>query len=161
MGLSEQARLIINKIRSSEPSRRVGGGVKNFTGIYPSRKMRLGIQFESRTVELSAIYLMEHNSDVLEYYDQPNQIKLIYESLNGKVTGINSTPDFFVMSKASAGWVEWKTEKDLNILAQKAPNRYVRENDGWRSPPGEEYTGKFGLTFRLLSSQSINRVFRT
>lgn len=158
MRLSEQARVIINKIRSSEPSRRVGGGSKNFIGIYPSGKMGLGIQFESRTAEFSAIYLMEHNPDVLEYYDQPNQIKLNYESLKGKVVGVNSTPDFFVISRGSAGWVEWKTENDLNVLAQKSPNRYVRENDGWRCPPGEDFAGKFGLTFSLLSSQSINRV---
>jgi putative transposase len=33
--------------------------------------MGVTIQFESHTVELWAIYLMEHDPDVLEFYDQP------------------------------------------------------------------------------------------
>jgi hypothetical protein len=38
---------------------------------YPSKKMGVTIQFESQSVELGAIYLMEHDESVLEYYDQP------------------------------------------------------------------------------------------
>jgi putative transposase len=40
--------------------------------------MGITIQFESHTVELWAIYLMEHDPDVLEFYDQPQTFKLRY-----------------------------------------------------------------------------------
>jgi hypothetical protein len=42
--------------------------------------MGVSIQFESHTVELWAIYLMEHDPDVLEFYDQPQSVdrNLVY-----------------------------------------------------------------------------------
>ena len=74
--LSQQTQNLIEKIRSSEPSRRVGGGRKNVSGRYPSRKMGATIQFESHRVELPTIYEFEHDEEVLEFYDQPSPIKL-------------------------------------------------------------------------------------
>ena len=69
--LSPAAREMIAAIRMSRPARRVTSRAKNVSGAYPSRKMGVTIQFESHTVELWAIYLMEHDPDVLEFYDQP------------------------------------------------------------------------------------------
>ncbi len=39
---------LIAAIRSSPPSRRVQGRTKNVSGVYPSRKMGVTIQFESQ-----------------------------------------------------------------------------------------------------------------
>ena len=58
-------------IRSARPVRRVGSRAGNVSGAYASRKMGCTIQFESHKVELWAIYSMEHDPQVLEYYDQP------------------------------------------------------------------------------------------
>src|SRR6267143_6236571 len=106
--IPEQTRRIIEYIRSSDPSRRVGGGRSNVSGRYPSKKMGVTIQFESHRVELAGIYEMEHDSNVLEYYDQPPSIKLDYESPNGRRLGVFHTPDFFVICKDGAGWDECK-----------------------------------------------------
>lgn len=46
--------------------------------------MGVHIQWESRSVEGPAVLMMEHDDDVLEYYDQPNKIKLNYVNNNGK-----------------------------------------------------------------------------
>ncbi len=145
--ISEAGQKIIDKVRSSEPSRRVGGGSKNVSGRYPSRKMGVTIQFESHRVELPIIYLLEHNEDVLEFYDQPPQIKLDYQASNGRRLGVLHTPDFFVIRTNSAGWEECKTEQDLKKLAEKNPNRYfyTQEDNQWHCPPGEFYANKFGL----------------
>lgn len=59
-----QTRRIIEHIRSSGPSRRVGGGRSNVSGRYPSQKMGVTIQFESHRVELAGIYEMEHDAGV-------------------------------------------------------------------------------------------------
>src|SRR5208282_1653990 len=96
-GLSEDTRALITRIRSSGPSRRVGGGRSNVSGRYPSRKMGVTIQFESHRVELAGIYEMEHDDTVLEYFDQPSPIKLNYESTSGRPMGVLHTPDFFVI----------------------------------------------------------------
>lgn len=61
----------IARVRSSQPARKVQGGASNVSGRFPSSKMGFSIQFESQHVELWAIYTMEVDDDVLEYYDQP------------------------------------------------------------------------------------------
>ena len=58
--IPEKTRTVINAIRSSAPSRSVGGGSSNVCGRYPSKKMGVTIQFESHRVELAGIYEMEH-----------------------------------------------------------------------------------------------------
>src|SRR6058998_3349790 len=110
---SVQARLLMDRIRSSSPARRVGGGRMNVSGRYPSRKMGVTIQFESHRVELPFIYELEHDSSVLEYYDQPPSIPLAYVANNGRRLSVLHTPDFFVIREESAGWEECKTEEDL------------------------------------------------
>ena len=68
--LSELSLKTLQTIRSAEPARRVGGGRKNVSGFYPSKKNKKTIQFESHKVELPFIYELEHDKDVLEFYDQ-------------------------------------------------------------------------------------------
>jgi hypothetical protein len=55
LGIPKPTSSLINDIRSSGPSRRVGGGRSNVSGRYPSRKMGVTIQFESHRVELAGI----------------------------------------------------------------------------------------------------------
>ncbi len=130
IGVLPCARALVDQIRTSDPARRVGGGRSNVSGRYPSRKMGVTIQFESHRVELAGIYEMEHDAEVLEFYDQPIQIKLNYDGAGGKRLGVLHTPDFFVIRRTAAGWEEWKTEEDLLQLAERSPNRYLSTKDG-------------------------------
>ncbi|PAX59524.1 TnsA endonuclease N-terminal domain-containing protein [Brunnivagina elsteri] len=155
--LSNQARIEIEKIRNACPSRSVGSRRQNVSGRYPSRKMGVTIQFESHKVELPFIYQLEHSGDVLEYYDQPPPFKIQYSSASGRNLGVIITPDFFVIRSHSAGWVECKTERELEKLAQKSPHRYqLDDNNKWQSPPGLDYAQQFGFNFQLWSSAKIN-----
>src|SRR6266480_4025879 len=130
---------LIARIRFSPPARRVQGRAGNVSGTYPSRKMGVTIQFESHTVELGAIYLMEHDEEILEYYDQPPSFKLSYQTASGRRTSPFHTPDFFVIRTDQACWEEWKTEEQLHKLAEKQPFRYQYRDGQWHCPPGEEY----------------------
>src|SRR5258708_2694593 len=119
------------------------------------------IQFESLRGELAFIYQMEHDPAVLEYYDQPGSIKLVYSSRTGKQVGLFHTPDFFVIRDDGAGWVECKMEEQLSQLAEQMPHRYVRNVDGtWSCPPGEAYAQPFGLFYCLQSSAQIDWVYQ-
>lgn len=159
--IPEPTRSLINHIRSSGPSRRVGGGRSNVSGRYPSRKMGVTVQFESHRVELAGIYEMEHDAAVLEYFDQPPAIKLDYESVAGKRMGVLHTPDFFVIRREEAGWEEWKTEEELRRLNMHNPNRYAPGGDEpWRCPPGQAYAEQLGLYYRVRSSAEIDWVFQ-
>jgi putative transposase len=151
---------LIAAIRSSPPSRRVQGGSKNVSGVYPSRKMGLTIQFESRTVELWAIYHMEHDPKVLEFYDQPPPFKIQYKNQSGRNIGHYHTPDFFVLRSSGACWEEWKTASELEKLAQKYPGRYQKTASGcWRCPPGETHASQFGLKYCVRTDTELNPVF--
>ena len=86
--------------------------------------MGVTIQFESHTVELAAIFELEHDRDVLEFYDQPPPIKLTYHTPAGRAVTAIHTPDFFVIRSERAGWEECKTERRLQALAEAQPERY-------------------------------------
>ncbi len=159
-GLSEDAQSVAQHVRSSDPARRVGGGRHNVTGRYPSRKMGVTIQFESHRVELPTIYELEHNDDVLEYFDQPPSFKLNYCTPNGRRLGVLHTPDFFVIRKNKAGWEECKTEEELRLLSERNPNRYCRQGESWICPPGDAYANRSGFYYRVRSSAEINWTFQ-
>lgn len=159
--LEEQARLIVSRIRQSEPSRSVQSRHTNVTGRYPSIKMGCTIQFESHKVELPFIREFEHSDEVLEYYDQPEPIKLTFTGKNGKRVSPMTTADFFVLHRdGTAGWIECKPEKELIALAEKS-DRFRRNDDGfWSSPAGEEYADRFGLFYHVRSSAEINWTYQ-
>jgi putative transposase len=160
LGLSSQARSVLATIRSSPPSRLVGGGGKNVPVRYISRKMGVTIQAESHKNEFAGVYEMEHDPTVLEFFDQPPPITLHYQARNGRDIGVLHTPDYFVLRADAAGWEEWKTEEDLLRLAEKMPHRYFRSQDGqWRCPPGERVAGPLGLYYRIRSSAEIPWTF--
>jgi transposase InsO family protein len=126
-------------------------------GAYPSRKMGVTIQFESHKNELVTIYRLEHDPDVIEFYDQPEAIKLSYLTKQGRRTGCLHMPDFFVLRRGTAGWEECKPEATLLKLAEEMPNRYVRmvSND-WDCPPGREHAEQLRLYYRIVSSAAID-----
>ncbi len=150
-------RTIVETIRSSEPTRRTGGGTHNVAARFASRKMGVVIQAESHKNELPALYMWEHDSSTYEFYDQPSPVKLSYKAASGKRATHLSTPDYFVIQKTWMGWVECKTEEWL--LAEHATGNERFQPDGqggWRCPAGEVYAGQYGLGFKVRSSKETN-----
>lgn len=161
LSLSPQTRELIQKVRLSEPSRRVGGGVQNVSGRYPSHKMQRIIQFESHRNELAYICKLEHDPEVLEYYDQPSPIELNYLSKTERPVRVLHTPDFFVIRLTSAGWEECKTEQELLQKSQDSPHRFQQAEQGqWRSPPGEQYASDLNLYYAIRSNAELNSTFQ-
>jgi putative transposase len=161
LNLSEQAERVIEEIRSSAPARRVQGRRGNVSGCYPSRKMGVTIQFESHRNELAAVYDLEHDPSVLEFYDQPPPIKLNWVTTAGRGAGVFHTPDYFVIRVDAAGYEECKPEQELLRLAEKSPQRYQHDETGrWRCPPGESAAGRIGLYYRLRSSDGIDWIWQ-
>jgi putative transposase len=157
LGVSPETEALIASIRSSQPIRRVSGRAGNITGRYPSPKMGISIQFESDRVEFWAIYRMERDEDVLEFYDQSSRIPLSYRARSGHRTTQWHTPDFFVLRRASAGWEEWKPADSFDRLSTEKPARYQQAGTGqWHCPPGEAYAEQLGLTYRLRSSAEFH-----
>ena len=81
--LSQETCQVLLELRASAPVRR-----GQIAGQQREWRIRLSqdglhLQFESHKVELWAIYTMEHDESVLEYYDQPCQLELHYLSRSG------------------------------------------------------------------------------
>jgi putative transposase len=93
--ISPETEAYIQRIRTSQPVRKVRSGISNICGRYPLVKMGRTIQFESQHVELWGIYEMERDDDVLEFYDQPTRLQLRYRARSGRNTTQWHTPDFF------------------------------------------------------------------
>jgi len=158
--LAQDTAARIAAMRASPPVRTVTGRAGNVAGRYPSPKMQHTIQFESQHVELWAIYAMERDEEVLEYYDQPARMPLRYRAASGRPTTQWHTPDFFVLRQGSAGWEEWKPLPALEVLAVRMPARYHQTTAGhWRCPPGEAYAEPLGLTYRVRSSAEYHPVY--
>lgn len=159
--LKAEARKLITTIRNSEPARLVRGNRSSVMGLYPSRLMGRTLQFESHSCELQFIQQMEHaKDDVLEIWDQPIPLTLSFKNKAGKKVTVSYVPDFFVIRKDSAEFLECKTEEDLLKLAEEQPNRYCKGDDGeWHSPPMEELAKALGVRFTLRTADSINRVY--
>lgn len=158
-GYEDETITYIKGIRDSDPARRVRSNGKNVPGTYPSKKMGFSVQFESRTLELPAIFEKEHNANVLEYYDQPPSFKISY-IIKGKNKAHLYTADFFVISEDWIGWEEWKTEDEILQLSIKYPERYKLDQKGqWSCPPAEKHAEKYGLSFRVQISKDLNMTY--
>lgn len=157
LNLSDAARTLVTQVRVAEPVRRVGGGYANVCGRYPSLKMGKTIQFESHKVELPAIEAYEADREVLEYYDQPTQLKLSFTAVNGRTVCCQHVPDFLVLRRTRVGFEEWKPEKQLVELAQKQPTHYCQDADGqWHNSPAEAAAAQYDIWYRLRLDREIN-----
>jgi len=119
------------------------------------------IQFGSQAVALAIVSEMEHNCEILEYWDQPEPITLRYTAPDGRRRGLIYRPDYFVIERDAAGWLECKPDAQLSMLAAQMPNRYVGAEGGqWLCPPGHAYAAKFGLFYHVVSDRRINWTFQ-
>lgn len=158
LGLPSATRKLLTGIRSSPPVRRVTSRAKNVSGVYPSSKMNMTIQFESQ-VEQRAILVMEYDPEVLEFYDQPITFQIHYQS-GKKMVGPYYTPDFLVLRRVEASLEEWKTASELHQLAERIPARYQQTADDlWHCPPAEAFTDPLGLCFRVRSSAELHPTY--
>ncbi len=155
--LSKETHELLTHIRSSPPSRTPGARRGNMPVWYPSKKMQCIIKAESTKVEFPFLLTAEHDDDVLEIWDQPPSIPLEYRDLRGHLQRPMHTADYFVFRYRECGWVECQPAQELLKQAEKRPNRYMQDSHGiWRCPPGEAFAAKYGLTYRVWSSDQIN-----
>ena len=155
--ISPETEAYIQRIRTSQPVRKVRSGISNICGRYPSMKMGRTIQFESQHVELWGIHEMERDKEVLEYYDQPTRLQLRYRARSGRNTTQWHTPDFFVIRKSGAGFEEWKKASVAEGLTVTMPERYVhRSTGGWQCPPGETAASVYDLSYRVRTDAELH-----
>jgi putative transposase len=157
LNLPKEAQDQLIAVRSSPPSRLPDSRAGNMPVWYPSKKMQCITKAESAKVEFAFLLEAEHDDDVVEFWDQPPAIELIYHDRRGHLQQPLHTADYFVFRYESAGWEECKPVEKLIQFARQHSKRYVLDEQGqWRCPPGEAVAARYGLTYRVRASDQIN-----
>ncbi|MCA3000508.1 MAG: DDE-type integrase/transposase/recombinase, partial [Rhodocyclaceae bacterium] len=160
LNIPAAGRQAILSIRDTEPSRATESTTVSAASRYPSKKMHVTLQAESRTVELTALTCWDHDQDTVEIYDQPPSIKLRYADAKGAMVSHRATPDYFLLQRNFAGWVECKTEEELEKHVADGKHRYLRDASGrWRCPAGEEFAATLGLGFKVWTPAEVSELF--
>jgi putative transposase len=150
---------MIRKARKEAPVRKVRSNRSNLITRYPSQKMQRVIETESHTVEFAAMLQYECANSICEYYAQPMEVDQKVTSPSGKVDRLNHFPDFLLITHEGFTVEEWREEVRLLNLAMNRPDRYVREEDGWRYPLAEDYFAERGISYRLRSADELPRQY--
>lgn len=159
MDLSPEGRAIVEQVRSSQPIRNPKSGSQSSAGIFPSGLMGRTIRFESRTLELAYLKLNENRPDLLEYYEQPYQLRLKVRRKDGHAGLVMHTPDLLEISENESAFIELKYEERLAKKAEEQPGRFQKRPDGaWWSPAAEEALVGTGIGYRLVTEKQINPI---
>src|SRR5258708_16339553 len=157
LGIRQDTRELLTVIRSSPPSRTPGSRHGNEAVWYPSKKMQCIIKAESHKVEFAFLLQAEHDDTILEFWGQGACIPLEYLDTRGRLQRPLHTADYFVFGYQECGWIECKPAQELVKQAKIRPNRYMLDtHDIWRCPPGEALAARYGLTYRVWSSDQVN-----
>ncbi len=157
LNLSKVTQELLTHIRTSPPSRTPGARRGNMPIWYPSKKMQCIIKAESHKVEFAFLLQAEHDDAILEMWDQPPAIQLEYRDRRNRLQRPLHTADYFVFGFQECGWIECKPTQELVKQAKSRPNRYVLDEGSiWRCPPDEAYATKYGLFYRVWTSDQIN-----
>lgn len=162
-GVTQRGLEIAEEIITNPPARRVNTRslAPNITCRFPSRKMGVVIQAESRTLELPSIYLKEFDESVVGYWDQPyHRPNLVYKSKD-RVVRTSVTLDFFVISNDFIGFEECKPVEAIQKEMNKPSQRYEPGalEAGFVMPPLDEYLKGTGLGHRVFTDLDVNQVY--
>lgn len=159
LGTPRAGRELVLKARTLAPVRDVKSRGGNVITLLASRKMGREIRTESRHIEFAAAVNHEFDTNVIEYYAQPCELKLeLIDTATGEIRNIRHFPDYLVIREDSITLEEWKSEQKLARLAEKYPYRYIQDSDGkWSSPQIEGQLGELGICYRIYSDEAIPR----
>lgn len=151
---------LVEEARRTAPVRKVQSNSNNVITRFASRKMARLVDTESRTVEYPAAVMYEHDLKVLEYYAQPMYLDLKWQGPNDqRPSRIQHTPDFLLIRKDGFWVEEWREEERLLNLNIKNPDRFFKDQSGWRFPAIEEHLRNLGISYRLRSANEHPRTF--
>jgi len=157
--LSPTAQTYITQVRSTDPSRMVGVHAKrNVSSWVPSKKMGgITISTESRSAERCFSLLCEYDERILEFWDQPDLVKVERTDRNGRENKGSYTPDFLVLSIDGPCVVEVKPEDKIKKLMAIYPNDWEEVNGEYLYRPAVNAFEKIGLQHRVFAYKNSMR----
>jgi hypothetical protein len=155
-GLTPTGVAYVQRVRATEPARRVGGTrFLSVAGRFPSTKMGRSIQAESRTGEYPLVLTLELDDEVLEYFDQPESISL-RRRRNEKNRVDPYTPDFLVLRRSVVEIIEVKPSREVIKRAEAHPDEWGKQNGHWIHLPVAEHFNSLGIRYRIHRVEDIS-----
>lgn len=128
--IGASTRAFLERVRSAAPARRTGKGYKNVACRFASKKMGFTIQAESEGPEFSFVMTHEFDPDALEFYDQPETLRVSAVDRNDKRITKFYTPDYLVLSRAK-GPILYECKQDEQVEALlKTDKNWWTDRDG-------------------------------
>lgn len=153
------AQAYIRRVRSSPPARLIGGGRTNVPIWYQSKKMGRTIGCESATVEGTYALDCEMDSDVFEYWDQPEQVSVVRTTSGGKKRRGTYTADFLVLLASGPVVAQIKSETEVIRLLEERPSDWRKEGNSFHYAPADVAYAEIGLPHIVIpvASNSLIR----
>lgn len=152
-----ETRTFIERVRTGVPARRVKSSVKNVPNRFASRKMGFVVQAESQDPEFAYVVLLEHDQDVLEFYDQPETLYVKARDKRGRKIVKRYTPDFLVLSVSKGPMlIECKPDEFVvKCLEKSDPNWWISPQGEVNYEPGRSWAEANRLAFRVVRSSEL------
>lgn len=149
--LSNSAIEYIDLARSSDPSRTVGINARtNIVAADVSIKMHATIASESHA-ERSVALLLEYDSAVLEFWDQPPTIKIQKSNKRKALRWTTYTADFLVLRISGPEVIEVKTLDEAEKLVVDDPLNWTKNGNTFEYIPAREaFKNEYGINFRVV-----------
>ncbi len=156
LGTPTPGRQLVRKMRKDGPARALQNLHDCVRVRHISKKMNgRALYGQSRTVEYPAIYMHEHDPEVLEIWPQPCTVDMVDPE---RRTRLQHTPDIFLVTEEGLVMEEWREEKRLLKLAASRPQHFYKDSDGtWHYEPAERHFKGLGITYRLRSADELPR----
>lgn len=155
LGLAPATIERVAQVRAGAPLAGVSSGRGNVSGRFASHKMGQTVGVDARTTEYLGCIAYDATPEVLEFWEQPLEIRVDYLDPGGKRRAVRTRVDFLVLERDGIYLDEWKTEEDLLALMERMGGRYTRTDGEWRSPPAERTATALGMRFRLRTPSTV------
>ncbi|MFC5488875.1 hypothetical protein [Dokdonella soli] len=156
-GLTPLGVAYLHRIRTSPPSRRVGGNAyKNMCVRYPSVKMGCVIQAESRSVEFAYVLHCEYDQGVAEYYDQLESLPVLGRT-GSRAYRSPYWPDYLEIriSPVSVAAVQCKPSSEAARLVETRPHDWITENGTFRFLAAERAFEPLGIAHKVITEIDV------
>lgn len=159
LGLLPAAIDYVEQRRNGNPSRRPNNSnTVNVTGTFYSDKTDLAIDTDSRGPEKGFAILCEFDDEILEFYEQPEPVKIEIINKLGTTQSVWYTPDYLVLGKFRPRVYEIKTIATAEELCLTKPNDWIKDEDGtFRYLPAEKAFNELGLDFSVFVYKTSDR----
>lgn len=150
--LADTAVQYMSDVRARDASRMVGTHSKqNLCSWIPSKKMGHTISVESRGPEKAFFLLCEYDDRVLEYWDQPEPVKVKRTDKNGKLSRGYYTPDALILGDKGPRVVEVKPLDYVEkLVADCSPDWECLPSGAYRYKPAYEVFSALGLRHEVF-----------